>query len=333
MNLNDLPENPNLLLTPDLRICHLPGQMVNSILSATAIPTPPPATWCLVSMSLEVNMEEDDIIVPLMMDITDSEGTDDDRFSKHVEDTKRQCLRYPVRVLPFYALNPIRKLGAERLNAIIEEGAFIGVKLYPPLGYKIEEVVDICRMCDEADFPIIQHCSRKGFFKEPPFKEYCHPNTWRPYLMGGGQESFKRLKVCLAHFGGEEAHVNDASSGGGGGSENWAAAILSMMRGGGAGNPGCDRVFTDLSHHDDAEKAGYFDALRKLLTDQAAGSQILWGTDYFLLQRYCSDSNYTLVFKKELSHHGLWEKLTKPTRCASSDSTLMTPWVSHGEIF
>jgi predicted TIM-barrel fold metal-dependent hydrolase len=262
--------------------------------------------------SLMEQMGEDDIIVPLMMDITDGKGDDDSRFSKHVEDTKRQCLRYPGRILPFYALNPIRKNGADRLKAVIQEGAFVGVKLYPSLGYRIEEVLDICKICNEADFPIIQHCSRNGFFKDVQFKEYCDPNIWRPYLMRGEQIGFEKLKVCFAHFGGEEAHLVDASLGPGDSPANWAATILGMIRGEGAGSPGVDRVFTDLSHHNGARKvSGYFKAVRKLLTDETVCSQILWGTDYFLLQRYVSDSNYAKVFKRQLERNGLWERLTR----------------------
>jgi hypothetical protein len=284
-----------------------------------------------VTDSLMEQMEEDDIIVPLMMDITDGKGDDDGRFSKHVEDTKRQCLRYPGHILPFYALNPIRKDGADRLKAVVQEGAFIGVKLYPSLGYRIEEIVDICKLCNEADFPIIQHCSRNGFFKDVQFKEYCDPKIWRPYLMGGEQIGFKSLKVCLAHFGGEEAHLVDASSGPSNNPANWAAAILAMMRGGRAVSPGCDRVFTDLSHHNGARKASdYFKALRGLLTDKTVNTQILWGTDYFLLQRYVSDSNYAQVFKKQLQRNGLWEKLTRTNPLRFIGLDLVDPFNRSG---
>lgn len=265
-----------------------------------------------VTDSLMAQMADDDIIVPLMMDITDGQGGDDARFSKHVEDTKGQCLRYPGRILPFYALNPARGDGAKRLKAIVQEGAFVGVKLYPSLGYEIEEVLDICQICDEADFPVIQHCSMNGFFKDQQSKPNSDPNIWHPYLMGGKSVHFERLRVCFGHFGGEEADLVSSLSGNSIRDVSWAAAILAMMKGDGGGSPGCDRVFADLSHHNQARGvSGYFKMLERLLRDELVGGQVLWGTDYFLLQRHVSDANYTRIFRSELDESGLWEKLTK----------------------
>ncbi|MDD5342913.1 MAG: amidohydrolase family protein [Smithella sp.] len=115
-------------------------------------------------------------------------------------------------------------------------GVFIGFKMYPPLGYKpldprLPHLNDFYARCAHENIPILAHCSPGGmttheaaFYhefdkvdltKRPErtvscsydpctpqgyfFDNYVHPRNWRPVL-----EQHKKLKLCLAHYGGDE---------------------------------------------------------------------------------------------------------------------------------
>lgn len=123
-------------------------------------------------------------------------------------------------------------------------GIFIGFKMYPPLGYKpldsrLPHLEDYYKRCETEGIPILTHCSPGGmttheaemYYKldkkelEPQpkvdaitgggsvrqlgydpakpdgyfFDEYVHPKNWRTVL-----EKYPNLKLCLAHFGGDE---------------------------------------------------------------------------------------------------------------------------------
>jgi predicted TIM-barrel fold metal-dependent hydrolase len=122
-------------------------------------------------------------------------------------------------------------------------GIFIGFKMYPPLGYKpldhrLPHLNDYYKRCEAEGIPILTHCSpggmttheaefyhkldRKELKPQPKvdavaggtvrqlgydpakpdgyfFDEYVHPKNWRTVL-----EKYPKLKLCLAHFGGDE---------------------------------------------------------------------------------------------------------------------------------
>ena len=117
-------------------------------------------------------------------------------------------------------------------------GIFIGFKLYPPLGYKpldhrLPHIEQFYKQCAENKIPLLTHCSPGGmtthedrFYYQldginletygknnahfilgynPATPEgyfmdaYVHPKNWRAVL-----EQNRDLKLCLAHFGGDE---------------------------------------------------------------------------------------------------------------------------------
>ena len=284
--------------------------------------------WTFVTIALAKNMDmvtdyllgqmdPDDIIAPLMMDITDGSDASSELFQKQCDRTLGQCLRYPGRVLPFYALNPVQPRALQRMQDVIEQGAFVGMKLYPSLGYKIKGdgkwkgILDVLELCDSKGFPVMQHASQGGFYANKYYILNGFPGAWIPYLFRKEKPYLDNIRVCFAHFGGKENEV--AASTRVNAKDTWARVILRMMDGSinnyDAGPS--DRIFTDVSCMADAAKTtGYFKALNTYLRHETYGSQILWGSDYFLVEMSTNEENFRTSYQSGISRPKLWKRLT-----------------------
>lgn len=271
-------------------------------------------------------MGDEDIIVPLMMDITLGDGSDDTLFKLQRDATLHQCSRYPGRILPFYAVNPIRPGAMKRLNEVIDQGGFVGVKLYPALGHRIEGysdrrddpnakelpgVLDILKRCNECSMPVIQHCSHGGFYADKSLIHLGDPECWAPYLFGRKKPHLDKLRVDFAHFGGRENEIAASIEPATTSNRSWAQTILAMMDGSIAGSGPCNRVYTDLSClFDAATTKGFFKSLNQHLDHKIYGKQILWGTDYFLLEMRVASHNFTHYFRSEIRSKQHWTDIS-----------------------
>jgi predicted TIM-barrel fold metal-dependent hydrolase len=243
-----------------------------------------------VADKLLSHLGPDDAIVALMMDIiADDEGERDRRnFLGQIRGTMDAVIARPGRVLPFIAVNPARPDHFEIMQRAIEEQGFVGVKLYPSLGFELttrpmRNVLDYCR---SADVPIVVHCTAGGFAKDAESTGYAHPKHWLDLFNAPGDT----LRVCFAHCGGWGGFCGQDAD-----QIEWAETILSYMD----EHP---QVYADLSYHvemmmrgGDAEVA-YFDALKKLLAGPHA-DRIIFGTDSWLLRLNIDDSAYWSYFR------------------------------------
>jgi predicted TIM-barrel fold metal-dependent hydrolase len=249
-----------------------------------------------VADKLLSHLGPDDAIIALMMDIiAETEGERDRRnFLGQIRGTMDAVLARPGRVLPFIAVNPRRGDHFEIMQRAIEEQGFVGVKLYPSLGYEmpttpIRRVLDYCRA---ADVPIVVHCTASGFSRDAESAGYAHPKHWLD-LFAAPRDT---LRVCFAHCGGWGGFcAQDADQ------IEWAETILSYMD----EHP---HVFADLSYHVEmmmrggAAETAYFAALKQLLAGPHA-DRIIFGTDSWLLRLNIDDAAYWSYFR---------EKCTKP---------------------
>ena len=246
-----------------------------------------------VAGKLLSHLAPDDAIVALMMDIVAPDEVERDRrnFLGQIRGTMDAVIANPGRVLPFVAVNPTRPDHFEIMKRAIEDQGFLGVKLYPSLGYEMttapmKKVLDYCR---DEDLPIVIHTSSTGFNKDAVTAQFAHPKHWAGLFRPGDT-----LRVSFAHCGGwggfcgQEAHQVE-----------WADRILSYMD----DHP---NVYADLSYHvdmmvrgGDAEKA-YFRALKKLLTT-ARGERIIFGTDSWLVRLNIDDAAYWAYFQSKLT--------------------------------
>lgn len=225
------------------------------------------------------------------------------RFQK--QETKRQTLRYPGRVLPFYAVNPNRKSAdnadplhyVELMETALETEGFVGVKLYPSLGYEIKRLDrdGVLAYCDSNHVPLLMHTNNGGFKFNDETALYCNPAYWETYL-----ENYPNLKICFGHFGGDDALEGKVQKRREPTNVDliYHSTIKKLMKKFGP------RVYADVSYHaaalgDAGDK--YFTNLNHLFEDDDLAPQILWGTDYSLILMDASEKDYTNKFKAGMS--------------------------------
>lgn len=247
-----------------------------------------------VADKLLAHLGEDDAIVALMMDIVATDEGERDRrnFLGQVRGTMDAAIARPGRVLPFIAVNPRRPDHFELMRRAIEQLGFVGVKLYPSLGFSLntDAIRNVLAYCRDQDVPIVVHCTSGGFIRDAEAAGFAHPKHWLQLFTGPGDS----LRLCFAHCGGWGGfcHLVDEQV-------EWAEAILSYM----AAHP---NVYADLSYHvemmivgGEAEK-GYFNGLKKLLAGPHAG-RVIFGTDSWLLRLNIDDSAYWRYFETKLT--------------------------------
>jgi predicted TIM-barrel fold metal-dependent hydrolase len=170
-------------------------------------------------------------------------------YNSQVEDTITAATNNPWRVISLYHFEPRRYKGDcnEAFQYIMSKNTtasiaqtprlFIGIKLYPNLGYKPQDIrlPSLATMYDKClaeDIPILAHTSPQGAFTHdrPLYLEhdnplltdptleglslikgttnralfyfmqrYSSPQAWEPVL-----QAHQKLRLCLAHFGGSD---------------------------------------------------------------------------------------------------------------------------------
>jgi predicted TIM-barrel fold metal-dependent hydrolase len=202
--------------------------------------------------------------------------------------------------------------------AKIERLGFFGIKLYPAMGYfpfhpGLDELYG---WAERNQVPVISHCTRSGnyytgkmtdviphnrpvslnpgsasmqsiysrvdrfmsnkFTRDDPgngCNVFSNPENYIPVL-----EKYNKLKICLAHFGGDDEllqHDHEIVRKGIDDLPDWGTRIVMLMN-------EFPEVYTDISYtlvSDDALN------LVKDLLDRPTGNRILFGTDFFMTVR------------------------------------------------
>jgi hypothetical protein len=161
--------------------------------------------------------------------------------------------------------DPFREKSLEIVQGALSRG-FIGVKFYPPSGYKPAEnqeydldddllddkhleitASDVNARCGALfDFcgetiPIISHCSDGGMKAGPETGAFSHPRYWQVALESG----HGKLRLCLAHAGGQEGWTAPLTSEGDATwNDSWAPQVVDLcLR--------YDNVYCDFGYFDD----------------------------------------------------------------------------------
>jgi uncharacterized protein len=204
--------------------------------------------------------------------------------------------------------------------AKIERLGFFGIKLYPAMGYFPFHpgLDDLYKWAEKFQVPIISHCTRSGnyytgkmtdviphnrpdslnpgsptmetiykrierfmsdkFTRDNPkygCNVFSNPENYIPIL-----EKYKKLKICLAHFGGDDElmkkdheivnrKIDDK--------KDWGTRIIELLE-----NDEFKNVYTDISYTLSNEEALKF--IAKLI-EKSYGDRILFGTDFFMTIR------------------------------------------------
>ncbi len=218
------------------------------------------------------------------------------------------------RIHPYFPFDPWRESQAPGtpegslywLKKAVANHGFIGVKLYPPMGYSATENFKHSRFpngvsiepavfgeqldsalealyeyCESEEVPILTHCADSNETEED-FGKRADPKYWEMVA-----EQHRNLRVCLGHFGGlgTLSHQN-----------GWAWHVGRLL------NDQTKNVYADISHYtkilDDDGREKTIDNLRVLFSKYPnAMDRILFGTDWIMLARVKNNERFLIEFR------------------------------------
>ncbi len=193
----------------------------------------------------------------------------------------------------FVGFDPRRELRARRTDDIelplavvrsaIEDYGMVGVKLYPPMGFRPFGNVDhpavpdgaeldgilgeLYAWCVAADVPITAHCNTSNHAHES-FKDFASPDYWSLAF-----DAFPELRVNMGHFGG--ARTSEPPDG-----WPWKAAALTARH---------PHAYADVGNHkihDDDIRTDYFTMLATMYSappTAAMAGRLMFGSDWYML--------------------------------------------------
>ena len=208
----------------------------------------------------------------------------------------------------FVGFDPRRQLRARETNDIeepldvvrsaIADYGFVGIKLYPPMGFKPYgnaaepdvpdgEAIDVIlgelyEWCVSNDVPLTAHCNDSNY-ADPAFRQYASPDNWALAL-----QEFPGLRVNLGHFGG--ARTDEGSDG-----WPWRAAALAAER---------PNVFADVGNHkiyDERIRTDYFDMLEAMFEQAATAGmdrRLMFGSDWYMLASHPDHRNFLADYER-----------------------------------
>jgi predicted TIM-barrel fold metal-dependent hydrolase len=223
----------------------------------------------------------------------------------------------------YFGFDPLREVyfrsaaDGERLSPLLlartalEEHGFLGVKLYPPMGFRpsgnslpypqqvrndlgrdpsrdLDRVLDdLYRLCLQFDAPVLAHAYPSNE-ASGGFGERADPAYWMPVL-----REYPRLRLCLAHFGRFDAISRDRLS------ESFPEASWEWTFGRYIkDNPGAD-VVADLSFFDEAldpgspDRARIAGSLRRFVAEFDPGLRhLVYGSDWIMLGMHSDYMKY-----------------------------------------
>jgi predicted TIM-barrel fold metal-dependent hydrolase len=263
-----------------------------------------------------------DICVPLMMnfDYGYASSSPATPFAEQLKAMIHLTLAAQGRILPFFAFDPRSGLTSQdpirSAREAIERQGFVGIKLYPPLGYSpcnnqdenidntLRLLYEFCCFDKDGDprktpIPITAHCSWcagaysnvsvPGIWnKKKYYRNLAHPSYWEKVL-----KNFPLLKLNLAHFGGLgewEALTQKKQP-----NQQWIDLIRDLIL-------RHENVYTDLSFLG-LPASNMADAYHKLLLVKIRDieDRILLGSDWYISQAQCTLPDYWHGYKKILS--------------------------------
>ncbi len=217
-------------------------------------------------------------------------------------------------LLPFVAVDPRRYSSGQDIledakvwfdqKHVSGERIFRGVKLYPPQGYSCADPIfhHLFDFCQSQKLPIMTHCSRGGVHtREFPMRTrqvqveaLTDPDVYRDVC-----RKFPQLKVCLAHFGGDDdwgKYFKEPESREKAGIDataserskmNWLSKIIQMIE-----HDEFDNLYTDISYTI-FNVEDHLSTLSVFLRGSAKlRSRVLFGSDYYMTHKEKFDERY-----------------------------------------
>ena len=265
-----------------------------------------------ITATLAANYPSVGLFVPMLVDYDN--WTDDKAKSPLAEQIKvqgaigKKSIVVPVgtggaRVHPFVAFDPRRADGLALVKTAIETHGFVGVKVYPPVGFaparnacllpgnkdatEVDAALDaLYAYCTANDVPIATHCSEANEFGLG-FRDLVAPHRWEPVL-----QKFKKLRLNLGHYG--HAEGVDAKRGFKS-CEAWIRQASYLMG-------QYENVYADLSGSAFNSSDAGADAYAKLVQQafdryKPVPKRLMYGSDFWLNRFFDGGSRYLETFK------------------------------------
>jgi predicted TIM-barrel fold metal-dependent hydrolase len=221
--------------------------------------------------------------------------------TEQIERVRRLVSQHDGRLWTFVAYSPIRPNAVEVIYDAVTNRDCVGVKFYPPSGYKplgnidgdifgnatAEEVngrnVELFRLCTDLDLPLFAHCSPGGMERvRGQTGLYSDPAYWFRALQLDGLAA---LRLCLGHAGGEDAWTLPHSAYGDREWErSWGSAVVSLCT-------TYPNVYCEFGHFDavldDEQRSKLQRRLERVVEihGDAFGHKMMFGGDWHLLSR------------------------------------------------
>jgi predicted TIM-barrel fold metal-dependent hydrolase len=260
----------------------------------------------------ELDEAQIDICVPLMMDLEKAvpiQKKGNILYKDQIKIIAKQTAKYPWRIFPFVMFDPRRKNAFTLCKDAIEKLSFIGIKMYPALGYHPSHrseknsktaknnLLKLYTYCGEKQIPITTHASVGGAYSLKADKNR-EKNVWPLTEISNWIDPIREfnLKINFAHLGGNYLNNTDKKRIQ---SATWKREILNFISRSQTEN-NFGKIYADLSYHDMAldsrMQKDYFKGLRQLMETDGISQGILFGTDASMISHTWSEKEFIQPF-------------------------------------
>ncbi len=244
-----------------------------------------------------------DLFTPSLVDFSAWLGPDPPETSlvEQVELMSKNIELHNGSLLAFLGYDPLRDektkgKALELVKKAIEERGFVGVKVYPPMGFaafgnadltfeqveylphdigakldaRLEALYEYCR---REDVPIMAHCNDTNYTKKG-YAERAAPENWKKALDLPGMAG---LRVNLGHFG-----KGDAA---------WQEQIVAMMAAKTGDAFTYPNLFTDVGHYQPTTATA--DSLEKAMkAHPGVRTRLMYASDWIMLAKEKGANDY-----------------------------------------
>jgi len=208
-----------------------------------------------------------------------------------------------TRVHPFVGFDPRRAIGnscvLEEAKKAVNVGGAVGVKLYPPMGFRpignehapfpdreggdelgrqLDSVLEeLYLWCEENSVPVVAHCADSNYSDRVYAEDRrASPHWWRR-VISTGDSGHPQLAVDLGHSGATSSQDWGTTP------DHWPQLVGCMMR------PD-NRLHSDLSYHpavtaDQDANNHYFKSLSEFIgANPLAGDRLMYGSDWAMVE-------------------------------------------------
>jgi predicted TIM-barrel fold metal-dependent hydrolase len=274
------------------------------------------------------------VVLPMDMDYMGA-GKMPQPYEEQLAELEELCnsADYGEQIIPFIAIDPRRPGFMDLLTHWVEEHNFRGIKLYPNLGYypSSPALAPLWQYAESRQLPIISHCSPGGIFQKhlPNPQERINPLTGS-LLASTSPRQFARhfadpdqyvpvlekhpyLKLCLAHFGGDEEWlryyqqpwlgVSGNRKAGIASERSWFNKIVDLLRSEKYPNLYTDIAYTVFNLTDNMP------LLKVILNDPLVRERVLFGSDYYMVEQERFEERRLSILLRSVVEEDLFGKI------------------------